>query len=56
MSGFAESEGEQAALGWLGELGWSVLYGPDIGTIEDLIAELKAGRFQAVGISTVAAS
>ncbi|MYJ96075.1 MAG: type I restriction endonuclease subunit R, partial [Proteobacteria bacterium] len=30
MAGFAESEVEQAALGWLQEVGWSVLHGPDI--------------------------
>ena len=30
MAGFAESEVEQATLGWLQEIGWSVLHGPDI--------------------------
>lgn len=30
MTGFAESEVEEAALGWLGDLGFSVVHGPDI--------------------------
>ena len=30
MSGFIESTVEQAALAWLGSLGWSVAHGPDI--------------------------
>lgn len=30
MSGFTESTVEDAALGWLADLGWEVLHGPDI--------------------------
>lgn len=30
MTAFTESTVEEAALGWLGALGWAVLYGPDI--------------------------
>ena len=31
MTGFTESEVEDAALEWLAELGYAVLHGPDIG-------------------------
>jgi type I restriction enzyme R subunit len=30
MTGFTESVVEEAALGWLGEMDYSVLHGPDI--------------------------
>lgn len=35
-----EDQLEQEALGWLGELGWTHLYGPDIG----LTAITPSGR------------
>ena len=44
MSGFIESTVEQAALAWLGSLGWSVAHGPDIAPDTPGAARLDYGQ------------